>query len=462
MTSVKTVFICQNCGSQRSKWEGRCTDCGQWNTFHEEIIDKQPSKKGSAIGGGISQIVKSSQALKEVDIIRFSSGFVELDRVLGGGIVPGSFVLLGGDPGIGKSTLLLQMTGHCAAGKQKVLYISAEESIGQSALRAQRLGIFEDDLEITSESNLDHIMRLVEKSNPVCLIIDSIQTVFTPQILSAPGTVSQVRECAAQLMGLAKNKNIAVFLVGHVTKEGELAGPKVLEHIVDTVLSFEGDNNYQYRLLRTLKNRFGAAYELGVFEMTSSGLQDVENPSEMFLQDRLGKTSIGSAVTASVEGTRPVLCEVQALSVRSYTSLPRRTSLGVDVNRLFLILAVLDKFVHYDFSRKDVFVNVVGGLKIKETASDLTVCAALISSEVGIFLPAKSCFFGEVGLTGEIRGIAFADVRLKEAQKLGFKEFYLPKANLKHIEKEIASKVKIYDLDHISKLKDLLALKKSK
>ena len=282
MTSVKTVFICQNCGSQRSKWEGRCTDCGQWNTFHEEVIDKQSSKQGALGGftsGGLtsrgltsrgltSQIIKSSQVLKEIDIVRFSSGFMELDRVLGGGIVPGSLVLLGGDPGIGKSTLLLQMAGHSAACKQKILYISAEESIGQSALRAQRLGIFEDRLEIASESNLDHIITLVKKSTPSCLVIDSIQTVFTPQILSAPGTVSQVRECAGQLMGLAKNEGIATFLVGHVTKEGELAGPKVLEHIVDTVLSFEGDNNYQYRLLRTLKNRFGAAHELGVFEMT--------------------------------------------------------------------------------------------------------------------------------------------------------------------------------------------------
>ncbi len=461
MASVKTVFVCQNCGSQRSKWEGRCTDCGQWNTFHEEIIDKQPSKQGIVLGGNTSQIIKSSQILKEVDIVRFPSGFAELDRVLGGGIVPGSFVLLGGDPGIGKSTLLLQMTGHCAANKQKVLYISAEESVGQSALRAQRLGIFEDDLEITSESNLDHIMTLVKKRHPVCLIIDSIQTVFTPHILSAPGTVSQVRECAASLMGLAKNEGIAIFLVGHVTKEGELAGPKVLEHIVDTVLSFEGDNNYQYRLLRTLKNRFGAAHELGVFEMTSSGLRDVQNPSEIFLQDRLG-TSIGSAVMASVEGTRPVLCEIQALSVRSYTTLPRRTSLGIDVNRLFLILAILDKFMHYDFSRKDVFVNVVGGLRIKETASDLSVCGALISSEIGISLLSKSCFFGEVGLTGEVRGVAFADVRLKEAQKLGFKEFYLPKSNLKHIEKEIVNKAKIHDLDHISQLKDLLTFEKLK
>lgn len=471
MTSVKTVFICQNCGSQRSKWEGRCTDCGQWNTFHEEVIDRQPSKQGLTVGGltsqgltskGVtSQVIKSSHILKKTDVVRFSSGFVELDRVLGGGIVPGSLILLGGDPGIGKSTLLLQMAGHGAACKQKVLYISAEESVEQSALRAQRLGIFEDRLEIASESNLDHIIMLVKKSAPSCLVVDSIQTVFTPQLLSAPGTVSQVRECAGQLMGLAKNEGIAVFLVGHVTKEGELAGPKVLEHIVDTVLSFEGDNNYQYRLLRTLKNRFGAAHELGVFEMTSSGLRNVQNPSEMFLQDRLG-TSVGSAVMASIEGTRPILCEMQALSVRSYTTLPRRTALGIDMNRLFLILAVLDKFVHYDFSRKDVFVNVVGGLKIKETASDLSVCGALISSEMGISLPSKSCFFGEVGLTGEIRGVAFADVRLREAQKLGFKEFYLPKASLRHIEKERTHQIKMHDLDHISQLKDLLTSKKHK
>lgn len=458
MNASKTVFICQNCGTMRNKWEGKCTDCGQWNTFQEELINKQPSIKQSWTIGATSQVIKSSQILKKTDLVRLPSGFTELDRVLGGGIVPGSLVLLGGDPGIGKSTLLLQMTGHCAAHKQKVLYISAEESVQQSALRAQRLGIFEDHLEITSESNVDHIVTLVEKSAPQCLIIDSIQTVFTPQILSAPGTVSQVRECAARFMGLAKNKNIAVFLVGHVTKEGELAGPKVLEHIVDTVLSFEGDSNHQYRLLRTLKNRFGSAHELGVFEMSSSGLRDVPNPSEMFLQDRL-KTSVGSSVMASVEGTRPVLCEIQALSVRSYTTLPRRTSLGIDPNRLFLILAVLDKFMHYDFSKKDVFVNVVGGLKIKETASDLSVCGALLSSEAGIPLPSNSCFFGEVGLTGEIRGVSFADVRLREGQKLGFQEFYLPKTSLRHIEKDRVNKVKIHKLDHISQLRDILSPK---
>ena len=457
MSSSKAMFICQNCGTMRSKWEGKCTDCGQWNTFQEELVNKQPTGQQLWSVGATSQVIKSSQILKKMELVRLSSGFTEFDRVLGGGIVPGSLVLLGGDPGIGKSTLLLQMTGHCAARKQKILYVSAEESVQQSALRAQRLGIFEDHLEITSESNLDHIITLVEKSTPQCLVIDSIQTVFTPQILSAPGTVSQVRECAGRFMGLAKNKNIAIFLVGHVTKEGELAGPKVLEHIVDTVLSFEGDTNHQYRLLRTLKNRFGSAQELGVFEMSSSGLQDVSNPSEMFLQDRL-KTSVGSSVMASVEGTRPVLCEIQALSVRSYTALPRRTSLGIDPNRLFLILAVLDKFMHYDFSKKDVFVNVVGGLKIKETASDLSVCGALLSSEMGISLPPNSCFFGEIGLTGEIRSVSFVNVRLREGQKLGFQEFYLPKVSLNHIEKSMANQVKIHNLDHISQLRDVLNL----
>ena len=453
--AVKTVFICQNCGSQRSKWEGRCTDCGEWNTFQEETTSKTPSKQQEwGLDQGSDEVIRSSHILKKTNIACLPSGSTELDRSLGGGVVPGSLVLLGGDPGIGKSTLLLQMAGRYSANQQKVLYISAEESIQQSALRAQRLGIFEELLEIGSQSNLDHIIQLVDKTKPFCLIIDSIQTVFAPQVLSAPGTVSQVRECATRLMALAKNKNIATFLVGHVTKEGELAGPKVLEHIVDTVLSFEGDTHYQYRLLRTLKNRFGSTYELGVFEMTSSGLKDVPNPSEMFLQGHVN-SSIGSAVTASLEGSRPVLCEVQALSVRSYATLPRRTCLGVDPNRLFLILAVLDKFMRYDFSRKDVFVNVVGGLKIKETAIDLSICAALLSSERNKTLPLKACFFGELGLTGEIRSVPFLDIRLKEGQKLGFKEFFIPQSR-EHSIKNIADGVNVHQIGHLSQLKDLL------
>lgn len=470
MMGSKIIFICQNCGSQRSKWEGRCTDCGQWNTFQEESPPEQPlkeSQKGWSIGDDF-QVVSSNQILEKIKSNSFSSGFSELDRVLGGGIVPGGLILLGGDPGIGKSTLLLQMTGKCAKKQKKTLYISAEESVQQSALRTQRLGIFEDKLEIGSQSNLDQIIAFAEKTNPHCLVVDSIQTVFTPQIFSAPGTVSQVRECTSRLMSLAKNKNIAVFLVGHVTKEGELAGPKVLEHIVDTVLSFEGSTNHQYRLLRTLKNRFGSTHELGVFEMSSSGLQDVSNPSQMFLQDRLN-TAVGSAVMASLEGTRPVLCEVQALSVRSYTTLPRRTAIGIDPNRLFLILAVLDKFLRYDFSRKDVFVNVVGGLRFKETASDLSVCAALLSSEASSPLPHASCFFGEIGLTGEIRSVPFPDLRLKEGQKLGFQHFFLPKASWPQLEKMSLpllkktnpqgkqSQIKIHCLNHITGLKEALS-----
>lgn len=460
---AKVVFVCQNCGSQRSKWEGKCTDCGQWNTFQEESLHKETKTSHRSWSlGGTSQIMRSSQVLKEITQPSFSSGFAELDRVLGGGIVPGSLTLLGGNPGIGKSTLLLQMAGHCATKGHKTLYISAEESVHQSALRAQRLGIFEDQLEIGSQSQLEQIITFAEKSSPQCLIVDSIQTVFTSQVLSAPGTVSQVRECATYLMSLAKNQNIAVFLVGHVTKEGELAGPKVLEHIVDTVLSFEGDTGHPYRLLRTMKNRFGSTHELGVFEMSSTGLQDVSNPSQMFLQDRL-TTSIGSAVMASVEGTRPVLCEVQALSVRSYTTLPRRTSLGIDPNRLFLILAVLDKFMHYDFSRKDVFVNIVGGLRVKETAADLSVCAALLSSESNSSLPQKSCFFGEIGLTGEIRSVPFPDIRLKEGQKLGFEQFFLPKSRCltKNISKSLLNSIQIHYLHHVSELKNLLPLKTS-
>jgi DNA repair protein RadA/Sms len=356
----------------------------------------------------------------------------ELNRVLGGGIVPGSFTLIGGDPGIGKSTLLLQMAGSLGKKGHSVIYISAEESVQQTVLRAQRIGVNSENVLIGSESDVDQIVSLAEKNKPDILVVDSIQTVFLPEVTSAPGSVSQVRESASRLMSLAKKNGVAIFLVGHVTKEGELAGPKVLEHMVDTVLSFEGDPNHHYRILRAAKNRFGAAQELGVFEMASSGLRDVANPSELFLQER-SEVTTGSAVAASLEGSRPVLCEIQALTVKSYTSMPRRTSMGIELNRLHLLIAVLDKFTSANLGQRDVFINVAGGLRVKETASDLAVCAALLSSLKEYPLAQKVCFIGEVGLTGDVRGVPQIEIRINEAAKLGFESFYVPEANKRHL-----------------------------
>jgi DNA repair protein RadA/Sms len=437
----RSVFVCQNCGAQRSRWEGRCVDCNAWNSFVEETLEKETavstrqrgwSPATNEGGGGSGQVISLDQNLHEVTIARHSTGFREFDRVLGGGLVEGSFVLLGGDPGIGKSTLLLQMAGGLAKSKVSVLYISGEESVSQSGLRAQRLGVHSQLVRMASESNLESIRDLVKTYKPNVLIVDSIQTVFLPEIQSAPGSVSQVRECAAQLMGLAKGTSTSVFLIGHVTKEGQIAGPKVLEHMVDTVLSFEGDLSHQFRLLRALKNRFGATHELGVFQMDTRGLVEVDNPSELFLEER-GTRLIGSAVFASIEGTRPLLCEVQALTTSTPMPVPRRTSLGFDVNRVHLLVAVLNKHLRLKLSQADVFINVVGGLKLMEPAADLAVAAALVSTETGHEIDAKTCFFGEVGLTGEVRAVSFPEARLREADKLGFTSFVMPASNRKHL-----------------------------
>lgn len=440
-SKTRSIFVCQNCGAQRSRWEGRCTDCGSWNTFVEEFVSKEtvPSARqrgwsttAHSASGAAGSVVTLDQSLQDLKIDRYSTGFKELDRVLGGGLVQGSFILLGGDPGIGKSTLLLQMAGGIARQNVDVLYVSGEESVNQSGLRAQRLGVTSRNVRMAAESNLDVIKELASEYKPQVLIVDSIQTIFQPAIESAPGSVSQVRECAAQLMGFAKGSNVTVFLIGHVTKEGNIAGPKVLEHMVDTVLSFEGDLSHQFRLLRALKNRFGATHELGVFQMDSRGLVEVDNPSELFLEER-GSRLIGSAVFASMEGSRPLLCEVQALTTSSPMAMPRRTSLGFDVNRVHLLVAVLNKHAGLKLATADVFINVVGGLRLVEPAADLAVAAALVSTESGIEIDAKTCFFGEVGLTGEVRAVSFAESRLREAEKLGFETFVLPTSNRKHI-----------------------------
>ena len=436
-SKVRSVFVCQNCGSQRPKWEGKCSECGAWNSLVEEISSPTTSAaktRGWTDGDKLNQVVSLDQKIETINYQRLSTGIGELDRVLGGGLVAGSFILLGGDPGIGKSTLLLQMAGGIAHNlpNGKVLYISAEESVGQTGLRAQRLGVKNANVQMASEANLETLLELARKHQPKVLIVDSIQTIYMNELASAPGSVSQVRECANELMTFAKNTNTIVFLIGHVTKDGNIAGPKVLEHMVDCVLSFEGDISHQFRLLRAQKNRFGATFELGVFQMQQVGLVEVQNPSEMFLEER-GRKLIGSAVFAAMEGTRPILCEVQALTTNTPMPMPRRTSLGFEVNRVHLLIAVLNKHLEFNLASADVFINVVGGLNLTEPAADLAVTAALMSTELNHEIDAKTCFFGEIGLTGEVRAVTFAEQRLREAHKLGFTQFVMPASNKKHL-----------------------------
>ncbi|WP_413580830.1 DNA repair protein RadA [Bdellovibrio sp. HCB288] len=434
----KTVYTCQNCGAQRPRWEGKCSDCGAWNSFVEELQLEEPKTRGWSTGSvektstSPGKPVSLDQSLEAIKLDRFDTGYEELNRVLGGGLARGSFVLLGGSPGIGKSTLLLQMAGGLAGDKRKVLYISGEESVSQTGSRAHRLGIRSPLIEVGSESNLHNVMEMARHKKPDVLVVDSIQTMYLSDLQAAPGSVSQVRECAGHLMGLAKQDGIAVILIGHVTKDGSIAGPKVLEHMVDCVLSFDGDTSYDFRLLRTLKNRFGAAHELGVFQMNSKGLEEVLNPSELFLEER-GDQLIGSAVFASMEGTRPLLCEVQALTLSTNMAMPRRTSLGIDVNRLHLLTAVLDRHLDVRLAHNDIFINVVGGLKLVEPAADLAVAAAILSTEGRRDLDAKTVFFGEIGLTGEVRGVSFVESRIKEADKLGFQHFVIPFSNKRHL-----------------------------
>lgn len=477
----KTVYVCQSCGAQRSRWEGRCTDCGEWNSLLEEklVTDSAPrglssrEQRGWATGGAGSASSPHAMTLRESLQVsndtatpetgasrnqRIQTTFSELDRVLGGGLVPGSFILVGGDPGIGKSTLLLQMAGGLAENGKTVLYASGEESIEQTGLRAARLGIIEDDradrVSLMAESQVEFIRKTALELKPDVLIVDSIQTVFLAEIESAPGSVTQVRECAANLMTLAKGHGIAVFVVGHVTKEGQIAGPKVLEHMVDTVLSFEGDKTQSFRLLRALKNRFGATHELGVFAMDSKGLVEVTNPSELFLEER-GEQHIGSAVHCSMEGSRPLLCEVQALTIATPMPMPRRTSIGVDTNRVHLLAAILNRHLGLKLSQSDLFINVVGGLKLDEPAADFSVAVALLSTETDREIPAKTCVFGELGLTGEARAVPFADARLKEARKLGFTRFVVPASNRKQIESLGAGALKgVQFVRNVSELAD--------
>ena len=431
----KSIFFCQNCGHEEAKWLGQCPACKEWNTFVEERIDSGITKETTVAARAVheAKVVPLTEATADDDT-RSETGIKELDRVLGGGIVPGSLVLVGGDPGIGKSTLLLQVCQRMAQMK-KILYISGEESQAQIKLRANRMGNFTSGLLLLCETNLGIIRSVIEKERPELVIIDSIQTMYSEDVTSAPGSVSQVRESTNVFMQLAKGLCIPIFIVGHVTKEGTVAGPRVLEHMVDTVLYFEGDRHASYRILRAVKNRFGSTNEIGVFEMRQSGLVEVENPSEYMLSGKPENAS-GSVVACSMEGTRPILLEIQALVCRTNFGMPRRTAAGTDYNRVNLLMAVLEKRLGMSLGNCDAYVNIAGGIKMNEPAIDLGIVMALVSSYRNRPIDEKTIVFGEVGLSGEVRAVNMPEQRVAEAKKLGFETCILPEVSLKMV-KEI-------------------------
>jgi len=440
MPKSNTTFICQNCAYESRKWLGKCPECGEWNSLVEERV--VTTKKGA---GRNSFRLREARAvaysgIESQDDVRIPSGVTEFDRVLGGGIVPGTLVLLGGDPGIGKSTLLLQVADKLSANDVSVLYVSGEESERQIKLRGERLGVKAPNLLLLPETNLENIFREIERVQPGAIVVDSIQTTFSSEIESAPGSVSQIREVAAQFLLLAKNRGIPVFLIGHVTKEGSIAGPRALEHIVDTVLYFEGERHHNHRIVRATKNRFGAANEVGVFEMTNSGLAPVANPSQMFLEER-PVDAAGSVVTACMEGTRPVLVEIQALVSSSKYGTGRRMTQGADQNRVALLVAMLEKRIGMQLLGDDVFVNIAGGLEVDEPAVDLGLVTAIASSFRNQSIDPHTAVFGEVGLTGEVRGATQAPVRAREAQALGFNRIVMPASNTKGLERLLGTRV---------------------
>ena len=445
MAKIRTKYVCQSCGYETSKWMGKCPECMKWNSFVEEIEEKKTKKEVFIIDKSSSQPV-SINSIVAVKEERFTTDIEELDRVLGGGIVKGSLVLVGGDPGIGKSTLLMQVSSKVANTNKKVLYISGEESESQIKMRASRLGVNSQNLYIFAENNLSIIEAHLEKINPELIIVDSIQTVYSPEISSAPGTVSQIKEGTSKFMKISKKMGISTFIVGHVTKEGALAGPKLLEHMVDTVLYFEGERTEEFRILRTIKNRFGTTSEIGVFEMRGEGLVEIYDPSKMFLEDT-NFNQEGSVVIGIMEGTRPILVEIQALVTQTNAPMPRRTGVGIDNQRLSLILAVLEKKLRIPFYNQDVYVNVVGGLNIDGTTADLGLALALLSSvkNKGISLP-KVAIIGEVGLTGEIRPINSIDRLVNEAEKMGFEYAIIPFRNKDRISNESIKAIGVSNL----------------
>ena len=428
-----TAFFCQNCGYESAKWQGQCPACHEWNTFTEEPVAKITGSAAVKKAAAEIRPVRLSE-IQTDESQRISSGMEELDRVLGGGIVAGSLMLVGGDPGIGKSTLLLQVCHNLTGTGHKVLYVSGEESVQQIKLRAKRIGDFKDDLMLLCETNLELVRSVIEKIRPEIVVIDSIQTMYHEAVSAAPGSVSQVREATNVLMQIAKGMGISIFLVGHVTKEGVVAGPRVLEHMVDTVLYFEGDRYASYRILRGVKNRFGSNNEIGVNEMRQSGLREVTNPSEYMLDGKPENAS-GSIVACSMEGSRPILIEIQALVCHTNLPMPRRTTAGTDFNRVNLLLAVLEKRAGMQMSACDVYVNIAGGIRMTEPAIDLGLILALVSSYKDIAIDEKTIAFGEVGLSGEIRSVNMAQQRVQEAKKLGFETVLMPKVSMKALQK---------------------------
>lgn len=449
MAKTKTTFYCQHCGAQSPKWIGRCPSCGEWNSFVEELISsgKDSGRNLTGLAAGNKKPVPLSEV--SVDLHnRIDSGDQEFNRTLGGGIVPGSIILLGGEPGIGKSTLLLQLA--LKLNHLRVLYVSGEESEQQIKLRADRLGLNNPDCFILAETDIDYIFAGIKEIRPDLVIIDSIQTLFSQAIESTAGSISQIRETAGQLQKLAKTTSIPVFLIGHITKDGSIAGPKVLEHMVDTVLQFEGDRNYDYRILRAIKNRFGSTSELGIYEMKNSGLQEVANPSELLLAHRNELLS-GVAIASTLEGMRPMLIEIQALVSSAVYGVPQRSTTGFDTRRLNMLLAVLEKRCGFRLSSKDVFLNITGGIRIDDPATDMAVVTAVLSSNHDIAIDGNVCFAGEVGLSGEIRPVRRIDSRISEAERLGFTKIFVSGHNFKSIDKKKKS-IEIISVNRVEKL----------
>lgn len=451
MAKEKTVYYCQSCGTESSKWMGQCPSCGEWNTFVEEVVSAKKTAKTISRREITAKVTKLKD-IKTAGEERIKTGIAELDRVLGGGIVQGSMILVGGDPGIGKSTLLLQVCRNLAECSREILYVSGEESLQQIKIRAERIGTFRDSLSLLCETNLEIIDEIVRRDRPQIVVIDSIQTMYHENIASAPGSVSQVRESTGSLLQIAKGLGIAVFVIGHVTKEGVVAGPRVLEHMVDTVLYFEGDRHAAYRILRGVKNRFGSTNEIGVFEMRSSGLEEVKNPSEFMLGGK-PKGASGSVVACSMEGSRPILLEVQALVCHSNFGMPRRTAAGTDFNRVNLLMAVLEKRVGLKMGACDAYVNIAGGIKMNEPAIDLGIVLALVSSYKNRPIDEKTICFGEVGLSGEVRSVNMAEQRVLEAKKLGFTTCILPECT-----KEVLKEIEGIRLIGVNSVKDAINL----
>ncbi|MFM8917327.1 MAG: DNA repair protein RadA [Bacteroidota bacterium] len=455
MAKTKSAFFCQNCGASAPKWIGKCPNCGEWNTYVEEVIQQGPSQvpawraSSSREDSGRQAMPQLLGEIEPDKLTRISLPGKELNRVLGGGLVPGALVLVGGEPGIGKSTLMLQIAMRAKG--MKVLYVSGEESEQQISIRASRIGSSNTDCYILTETNTQSIFKHIQSLKPQLVIIDSIQTLFSSDIESAPGTVSQIRGCAGDLLKFSKETSTPVFLIGHITKDGTIAGPKVLEHMVDTVLQFEGDRHHVYRVLRSTKNRFGSTAEIGIYEMASSGLSEVQNPSEVLLS-HIDEQLSGIAIASTMEGLRPLLIEVQALVSSAVYGTPQRSATGFDLRRLNMLLAVLEKRCGFRLAAKDVFLNIAGGIKVEDPATDLAVICSVLSSSEDIALPARVCFAGEVGLSGEIRPVNRIDQRIREAEKMGFEKIYFSKYNMKGLEKEAKGKIQLMPVSKVEEV----------